>query len=283
MWLRAVQIGGALLALAGAGCAPSARCLLPRARPEMRPTPMFEGTLKFDPEEPTLERIVVARVPLPAGTPLRASLLQVVTRPRGLVWAGHLRPVDLVHFAGRRLRRAIPAGQPVTRGDLAETGAAPRRVGVKLPPGGRAAILRVDWVGGAGTWVRPGDHVDVAVMLRARGRWVLRMLMQSARVLSAERWPGKGAPSRRPWCSLLALPREAQALALAQRLGRIVLIPRAGGDRRRAVYPPVTRRDLEDPRFWRRLRQSRLRTIQRLGLPDDPGIGPGIGRGLRPK
>ncbi len=221
------------------------------------------------------QRIVVARIGLLAGTRLRTSLLRVVPRPRGMRWAGHLRPVDLVHFAGRRLRRSIAPGAPVTRGDLVDGGRSGGRG--KVPKGARSVTLRVDWVGGAGTWVRPGDHVDVAVVLRSGGRLTIRMLMQSARVLAAEQWVKGGAlKARRPWCSLMALPREAQGLALAQRLGRLVLFRRGSRDRRRVVYQPVTRKDLESSRFWRDLRKNRLRTIQRHGMPDDPGVGAGL-------
>ena len=275
MNVMAAQIAIAWLLVGAVGCVKPARCPVTRAGVPVRQTVVYGGTLSFDNGRPAERRIVVARVRLAAGTRLRTSLLRVVIKPAGLKWAGHLRPVDLVHFAGRRLRRSIAPGAPVTRGDLAD-GEASR---VKVPLGGRTVTLRVDWMGGTGTWVRPGDYVDVAVVARAvrRGPLTIRMLMQSARVLAAERWVSQGAlRTRRPWCTLLALPAEAQALALAQRLGRIVVFRRSNRDRRRVVYQPVTRRNLKDPRFWRDLRRNRLRTIQRHGLPDDPGIGTGI-------
>jgi len=280
------QIAGAFLLLGAMGCVRPARCPVPRTQPPASATMVYGGTLSFDDGRPIEERIVVARVRLAAGTRLRTSLLRVVPRPAGLKWSGHLRPVDLVHFAGRRLRRNIPRGASVRRADL-EVGGAAAPARVRIPPGGRAVTLRVDWMGGTGTWVRPGDVVDVAVVTRTRGRGrrgtqgdgqahgslAIRMLMQSARVVAAEQWVIQNTlRTRRPWCTLLALPREAQALALAQRMGRIVIFRRNNRDRRRAVYQPVTRRHLESPRFWRDLQRNRLRTIQRHGLPDDPGI-----------
>ncbi len=289
------QTAGVLMLVGAVGCGPGARCpVVPSRSPSQRVT-MSGSTLSFPTGRPSLQRIVVARVRLSVGTPLRTSLLRVVPRPAGLKWSGHLRPVDLVHFAGRRLRRDIPRGAPITRRDLEDV-VAPRRVTrVKVPLGGRTVTLRVDWVGGVGTWVRPGDIVDVAVVARskakakatatakakakaqARGPFTIRMLMQAARVVAAERLPGgRLVRSRGPWCTVLALPLEAQALALAQRLGRIVIFRRSNRDLRRVVFQPVTRRNLENPRFWRDLRRSRLRTIQRHGLPDDPGIGRGI-------
>lgn len=289
MDVRVVQIVGVLVLLVlacGVGCVRPARCPLVRSRPPDRRASVYAGTLSFDDTRPTQRRIVVARVRLAAGTPLRTSLLRVIPWPAGLKWSGHLRPVDLVHFAGRHLRRDIPPGAPVTRGDLEGGGASARPARVRVPLGGRTVTLRVDWVGGVGTWVRRGDWVDVAVVARARrrGPLAIRVLMQSARVVAAEQWVSRGAlRARRPWCTLLALPREAQALALAQRLGRIVIFRRSNRDRRRVVYQPITRRNLENPRFWRNLRKHRLRTIQRHGLPDDPGFGSGPGAGIRTK
>lgn len=221
------------------------------------------------PVRPT-PRIVVADLELAAGTVLRTSLLSVVSPPKNFVWAGHLRPVDLVHFAGRRLRRAIRRGEAVRRSDLA--GDVSGRLVV--PVGGRAVTLRVDWVGGVGVWVRAGDHIDVALVGRtANRRMSVRILMQNVQVLASQQWFGQRAyASRSRWCTVLALPREAQALTLAQRIGKIVVFPRSISDRRRAVYHPVTRRELEDPGFWNALGRHRLRTIQRRGMPDDPGI-----------
>ncbi len=143
-----------------------------------------------------------------------------------------------------------------------------------LPKGARSVTLRVDWVGGRGTWVKSGDHVDVGLVRRPK-RGVkpgLILLMQNARVLLAAPYPEKPVRSAKLWVSVLALPREAQGLALAQRLGRIVLFPRSSDDSRAVVYPPVTLKELESPTFWKRLQKRRQRTIQQRQAPDDPGI-----------
>jgi len=288
MDVKVVQIVGVpvLLLVGGVGCVSPSRCPVAGSPLSDRRAAVHAGALSIDDSRSAQRRIVVARVRLAAGTPLRTSLLRVIPWPANLKWSGHLRPVDLVHFAGRHLRRDIPPGAPVTRGDLEGSGASARSARVRVPPGGRTVTLRVDWVGGVGTWVRRGDWVDVAVVAREprRRQLTIRMLMQSAQVVAAEQWVVRGAlRTWRPWCTLLALPQEAQALALAQRLGRIVIFRRSNRDRRRVVYQPVTRRNLVSPRFWRALRRHRLRTIQRHGFPDDPGFGGGYGAGLRTK
>ena len=265
---------------AGGGCARGARC--PTTGQAHASGSVVTYLSASSDEDTASTRIVIAEQALRAGTPLRTSLLRVVPRPASLVWDGHLRPVDLVHFAGRRLKRSIPRGGAIRRRDL--TGGDPR-ADFNLPMGARAVTLRVDWVAGPGVWVRRGDWVDVALVAAGRGGALgrpgprqaselsLRVLMQGARVLgSVERRTGPATWRR--WCTIMALPREAQALALAQRIGRIVLLPlpQGGEPGRRASYPPVTRRDLEDPAFWRRERRDRRKTIGPLGVPDDPGI-----------
>jgi Flp pilus assembly protein CpaB len=216
----------------------------------------------------------VARVTLSAGTSLRASLLEVRAPDKSFEWKGHLRPVDLVHFAGQRLRRELAAGEAIRKSDL-ETDSAAASQGGLLPAGARSVTLRIDWVGGRGTWVQPGDHVDIGLVREGKAgeRPSVIMLMQDARILMAQAVANEdGPPARAPWVSVLALPREAAGLALAQRLGHIVLFPRGAQGPRTAIFPPVTLEDLVDPAFWQRLHRQRQRTIGPSRAPDDPGI-----------
>jgi Flp pilus assembly protein CpaB len=278
--------GRALLVLAGtalAGCA--WLDAQPRVRPCPRcapPTVCTSGSAAPAPAEAE-DRIVQAVEDLPEGTMLRTSLLQVVPRPPGLTWSGHLRPVDLVHFAGLRTVRAVRRGEAIRRSDLVAevagggppptTGPPTTAPAVRVPPGARAVALRVDWVAGAGFWVKRGDRVDIALVAN-RGQPpqpTVTMLMPAATVIAASADPGPGAGGART-CTVLALPQEAQALALAQTLGRIVLLPRSAADGRSAVYPPVTRSDIESPAFWEKLAQERRRSLPPVEVPDDPGI-----------
>ena len=277
---RLVRCGlGAALAAALAGCA--WLDAQPKVKPcvQCAPPTVCTGTSSGSPPADAEDRIVQAVEDLPAGTMLRTSLLQVVPRPPGLTWAGHLRPVDLVHFAGLRTVRAVRRGDPIRRSDLVAevAGGAPRPTGppapaVRVPAGARAVTLRVDWVGGAGFWVRPGDRVDVA-LVATRGQPpepTVTMLMPAATVVAASPEPAPAGSVRT--CTVLALPQEAQALALAQTLGRIVLLPRSAADGRSAVFPPVTRRDIESPAFWEKLAQERRKALPPVEVPDDPGI-----------
>lgn len=259
------------------GLASGCPCPKPEARTSPRcvlePAPTAY-LLKLDDPVRTEERILVARVGLSAGTSLRASLLEVRAPAKGFEWKGHLRPVDLVHFAGLRLKRDVAAGEAIRKADLEGDGPEAAREDL-LPAGARSVTLRVDWVGGRGTWVRPGDHVDIGLVRKgsAAERPSVLLLMQDARILMAESLATAGStPPANPWVSVMALPREAAGLALAQRMGHIVLFPRGLQGPRTAVYPPVTLKDLESPAFWQQLQKERLRTIQPRQAPDDPGI-----------
>ena len=273
-----MRLQGIIWALVFA-CVPFAGCVRPRPQSAPPPRCVLEPAptaylLKLDDPARIEERILVARVGLIAGTPLRASLLEVRTPAKGFEWRGHLRPVDLVHFAGLRLKHGVAAGEAIRKADLEGDGPESSRAGL-LPAGARAVTLRVDWVGGRGAWVSPGDHVDIGLVRQGTTTEPpsVMLLMQDARILMAEPMPiAGGAPPTKPWISVLALPREAAGLALAQRMGLIVLFPRGAQGSRVAVYPPVTLKDLESPAFWQQLQRERLRTIQPRQAPDDPGI-----------
>lgn len=270
-------LGGMMVAvlLLVVGCA----CPRPRVSAPRRCVPgpgMVQYLMSLDEPARTQQRILVARAPISAGTPLRASLFTVRAPSPRFRWAGHLRPVDLVHFAGRPLRRSLAKGEAVRRADLRgepASNGAPARGGLArglLPTGARAVSLQVDWVGGPGTWVRSGDHVDIG-LVRAGGSAspTLVMLMQDARVVLASPW-SRVRPGRL-WVSVLALPREAHGLALAQRIGKVVIFPRPSGEHRAVRFRPVTLRELQSPAFWDRLRKHRRRLFGNPGA-DDPGI-----------
>jgi len=267
--------------LSAAGVLLAAGCTCPRSE-TLKPSRcvadpgVVQYLMSLDEPARVQSRILVARAPIAAGTPLRASLFTVHTTAPGFKWSGQLRPVDLVHFAGRPLRRSLARGEPIRRRDLEgeplsnRAGSGEALSAGLLPAGTRVVPLQVDWVGGPGTWLRSGDRVDIG-LVRVRGGAgpALTMLMQDARVVMAAPW-GQTRP-RRLWLSVLALPREAHGLVLAQQLGKIVVFPRPSGDNRNVRFRPVTLRELQSAAFWDRLRRQRQRLLGRPGA-DDPGL-----------
>jgi pilus assembly protein CpaB len=124
--------------------------------------------------------VVVASHSLPAGQPIKAEDLDV-TRI-GQSPAGSFS--ETASVVGRVPLADISAGQPVVDGALLE-GLAGR-----LQPGERAVAIKVDELAGVGGRVRPGDWVDVFMLLRREGpegeigRTQARLLVSRVRVLA---------------------------------------------------------------------------------------------------
>jgi len=115
-----------------------------------------------EPEAPVARReaaptfgVLVATKALPAGTLIAADALEVVQWP---VSPAH-GYVSADGVTGKRLRRDVAQGEPITSGALA--------VGLAtyLVPGQRAVSIPVDDVIGASNRVVPGDYVDLFFML----------------------------------------------------------------------------------------------------------------------
>ncbi len=134
-----------------------------------------------------------------------------------------------------------------------------------LPSGGRAVSLRVESTGAPIGWIRPDDRVDVLLLTTAASGvgFASMVLMQHARVLGVTRINQLSKGSFR--MTIQALPTEAQALVLASRRGRFVVFLRNPKDRRVGPFRTLTARQLEDPNFWLRLTDERMRTLQRRG------------------
>lgn len=124
--------------------------------------------------------VVVAAHTLPAGQPIKADALDVkriAQSPTGSY-------ADTTSVIGRVPLSDINAGQPVVDSALLE-GLAGR-----LEPGERAIAVKVDELAGVGGRVRPGDWVDVFMLLRRDGqdgeigRTQARLLLSKVRVLA---------------------------------------------------------------------------------------------------
>ncbi len=146
----------------------------------------------------------------------------------------------------------------------------PRRLGKTLPPGSRAVTVRLDSTSNPVHWIRQGDHVDIAVVIASRHGTPQssRMLMQHVQVLAVVQYPE--ARKTVHAVTVLALPREAQALSVARQQGELVLFLRNAKDRNpaptsasaSASASEVTAQQIADPQFWLKLHDQRLRSIQ---------------------
>jgi pilus assembly protein CpaB len=170
--------------------------------------------------------VVVARRDLPAGRPVHDGDLAVRAVPAR--WAPVGAAGSVGEVAGARPAVDVPAGAYVTAMELQAPAASP---GATVRRGERA----VDVVAaGSPQLVVAGAHVDVLVTRDGTGT---RLALQDVEVLAAGPAPDPtgGGGAGRVTATLRTTLRQAVYLTAAQAFAREVrLLPRAGGDRRRA-------------------------------------------------
>lgn len=168
--------------------------------------------------------VVVATRPLEAGKPIAADALRIAQLP--IDPAGAHRKVEAL--AGRVPVVDVGANVPVLDSHL-NAGLAGQ-----VPPGHRAVAVAVDEVIGVGHRVRPGDFVDVFVVLPRDSQEIgdsqARLLLSRLRVLAygaqAVDESGDGGAARHEGArtAVLAVPLpQVVALTMAQQAGRLML------------------------------------------------------------
>ncbi len=195
------------------------------------------------------EEILVATVPLAAGTLLRAQDVrwQPVDRPvdsgeiaRPSEAARQVKPgIDEetraeIYGAAVRPARDTAAGEPIRRGNIVKPGDRDF-LQVVLTPGARAIAIPVA-TGGASTGLLfPGDRVDVILTQNFKGesavitrRSVSETVVENLRVLAIDT-PDAKAPSGSfgRTVTLEVTPRQAEKINVATELGKLSLTLRS--------------------------------------------------------
>lgn len=182
--------------------------------------------------------LVVAARPLAAGAPIKAEDLRV---ERLTVRAsGAYTTVSAV--VGQIPAADIAAGMPVSEQNMA------MGMALKVADGERAVALKVDEVVGVGHRIRPGDFVDVFLVIKRDateiGQSKARLLLSRKKVLaygaaSVDAMPATPAspgvttpkPAEAARTAVLAVPlEEVNALALAESAGKLLLALRNPSD-----------------------------------------------------
>lgn len=183
--------------------------------------------------------VVIAAKALVAGSALTAEGLQTAHWP--VLPANGFTDNQLL--LGEVLRVDVPAGDPITRGMLAQGLAA------HLNDGERAVSIAIDEVAGAVNRIEPGDMVDVFFTLAKDGEIAntqARLLLSRTRVLaygaqsvdgpvsgaaSADDNKRQNTPAALPRTAILAVPlARVNELLLATRSGKLQLALRAPND-----------------------------------------------------
>jgi len=180
----------------------------------------------------------------------RAATTQIVVATHNLEVGSLLKDVDLKSvdstgqepksvltnrddIIGRGVIATIYEGEPILEARLAAKGAG-AGLAATIPPGMRAATIRVNEVVGVAGFVRPGARVDVLIAGNPPGAkgnlgTVTKTLLQNMEVLSAGQdiqKDAEGKPVSVPTVNLLVTPEQAETLSLASNETRIQLVLR---------------------------------------------------------
>ena len=203
---------------------------------------MALGTRRPTPEK----ALVIAAEPLAPGTAIEAGAVKTTRVPVNLFpKGGYSRVEDVV---GRPVVSSIGADEPVVDSRLAARGSG-FGVAPMIPPGMRAASVRVNDVAGVAGFILPGMRVDVLVTGKPTGAddTFTATVLQNVTVLSAGQsiqTDGKSQSMSVTVVTLLVDPLQAESLMLAGNEGHIQLVLRNSSDQRVEGTARRTLRDL---------------------------------------
>jgi pilus assembly protein CpaB len=185
--------------------------------------------------------VLVAKVEIPAGEPIKAEMVAVQKVPKNIVAADTLTKIEDVE--GKRPNGKMLVGEIIREGNLGEAKAAP------IPPGFRVNTIRATADRG-GNLLKPGDRVDVQVYVRSGAvpqitEPTLQTFLTDVRVYAVDTKTNsteeeQGSASTRT-VSLLVKPDQAAMLTYASQIGQIQLVMRGANDTEdAAVSEPVS-------------------------------------------
>jgi len=183
--------------------------------------------------------VVVASKPIPAGTVLTEKDLQLIA------WSGEKTPSGAFdapqQVTGHTVLEPLSQGEPVLASRLASNGLGG---GTGVPSGMRAVSVHVSDSSGVLAMLRPGQKVDVQVVLTRKSGNAepeLRTILEGAPVLSVNPQPEPASQGANlPSVTLLTNPADADSLALADSAARIRLALRNPLDEATRSRTPLT-------------------------------------------
>jgi pilus assembly protein CpaB len=187
--------------------------------------------------------VLVAAHDIPVGARIEDGDLKVVKLP----------PEDLAADVFHAKVRAIGHGVvlPIGKGDFVlpyklaaeDGGSVPSSL---IPTGMRAVSVNVNEVTGVAGFVAPGTRVDVLATVNFSGSNEPRnvTILQNMKVLASDQHLDRGAVAPAHVVTLLALPEDAEKLALATQEGHIQLTLRNPVDTKQETPPPVGNENL---------------------------------------
>lgn len=226
--LNTVVLGGVFLALICVGVA----FLMLSSTPQQA-APSQPVVIEREAAYKTMDVLVpVADVTM--GSPLEPGMFRKESKPAVAVDARSVK--DFEEIKGYFARTLIVAGQPLHREMITSVRPA-NALTANIPDGFRAVTIRVDARTSVEGFTQPGAKVDVHWTTTIKAKPVVKVIVQNAKVLSAERQTdtaakGSAVPST---VTLLVSDRDAGKIQLASTNGSLSLSLRGDSDPGKAV------------------------------------------------
>lgn len=197
------------------------------------PTTNTPSTVTVERSVPTeMVDVIVPRSSIDQGAQITEEQFKRVTLPRSSVPVNAVKTVEEVK--NMYARGLIVSGQPVSR-DLVTQIRPVNKITTSIPTGFRAISIRVDDKSSIEGWARAGSRVDVTWISTVNGKQTLVVVVENARILSAERVPennqaefvNAAIPST---ATLLVSEGDANKIRLASSVGSMSLMLRGDND-----------------------------------------------------
>jgi pilus assembly protein CpaB len=192
----------------------------------------------------TMQKIVVAAVPLQVGARLDSSNLRLIDWPSDDPVPGMFSRME--DCTNRALLTPVAENEPILEAKLAPTRAG-AGLPATIPEGMRALSVAVNEVVGVAGFVIPGTMVDVLVTGQMGGGGggntnITRTILENVPVLAAGQkieQDREGKPQTVPVITLLVTPEDAAKLTMASTEGKIQLALRNTVDTKTVNPAPV--------------------------------------------
>jgi pilus assembly protein CpaB len=196
-----------------------------------------------------LNKVAVAKVPIPIGSKIIAEQIMVVQFPKESTPDGAFDSAE--KLAGRVAVVNIGAREPITESRLAAEGTAAGLSAI-IPEGYRAMTVKVDDAAGISGFIQPGTLVDVVVVIDPEGNSrqnpISKIVLQNIKVLANGQNIDKPENEREAnsvkAVTLQVTPEQAEKLALASTEGKLQLVMRSQIDQGNEETPGVNKRNL---------------------------------------
>jgi pilus assembly protein CpaB len=196
-------------------------------------------------------KVAVASAPLAYGSDVTPDKVRFVDYPNTAIPPGAFTNAAQLIPAGKKRVALMPIGvnESILASKISGQGQG-ASIAALLPPGMRAASVRINDVSGVAGFVQPNDSVDVLITRDMPGgdrkTQMTDVLIQNVRVIAIDQQArnADGSPKVAKTATLEVNPLDAQKLALAQEVGSLSLVLRKPGEANNPVVETVSMTDL---------------------------------------